>query len=131
MAGHSSPSISRSTSSQKRRAETPPPAPKAVPSATPISNKISGNSTYSSGLSTGQDENRQLADETRGLFLGAMPPSKFLDDFLPLSQDVQERPDSKKAFARVVKKKKGKENVMYGPFVSMVSFFVVCLVNIW
>jgi hypothetical protein len=60
-----------------------------------------------------------------------MPPSEFLGDFLPLSQDVPECPDSRKAFARVVKKTKGKENVMYGPFVRIVLVFVECLANIW
>ena len=133
MASHSCPSMSRSTPpSQKRQAETPPPAPKAVPNSTPILYKISENHTYSSGLSTRQNENRQLADEAKGLFLGAMPPREFLNDFLPLpvSQNVSKCPDSKNAFVKVIKKKRGKEDIMYYPFVSMVPVFIVRLVNI-
>ena len=139
MASHSNPSASGSTSSQKRRAVTPttpdPPSKascsKAISNSTPISNKISGSRTYSSGTSNRQDDNRQLAEESRGLFLGAMPPSEFLDGFLPLSQDVPKLPDSSKAFARVVKETKGKEVAMYAPFVSMDHVSIVCLANIW
>jgi hypothetical protein len=134
MSGHSSPSVSRSTLPQKRRAptpSTPPPFPKAISSSTPISNKISGSHIYSSEKSNRQDDNRRLAEETKGLFLGAMPPSEFLDDFLPLFQDVPKRLDPKKAFAGVVKERGGKEVVMYAPFVSMVPVSVVCLANIW
>ena len=64
--------------------------------------------------------------------MGAMPPDKFLDEFLPLSQDDPKCPDSRKAFAGVVREISGKEVVMYVPFVSMVlHLLLVCLANIW
>jgi hypothetical protein len=124
MAGHSNSSVFRSTSSQKRRATTPstPPQPpralSGISGCTPISNKISGTHTYSSEKFN--RHNYQLAEETRSLFLGAMPPDKFLDEFLPLSQDDSKCPDSREAFAGVVRETRGRKVVMYAPFVSIV-----------
>ena len=114
---------------------TPPRPPRArsgILGSTPILNKISGSHTYSSGKSTRDKANCQLAEEARGLFLGAMPPDKFLDEFLLLSQDDPKCPDSRKAFSGVVREISGKEVVMYAPFVSMVlHLLLVCLANIW
>jgi len=62
--------------------------------------------------------NYRLALETSGLFLGAMPPTQFLDTFLPISQDAPKCPNWEGAFASVGSA--GKEVDMYAPFVIMV-----------
>jgi hypothetical protein len=74
--------------------------------------------------------NYRLALETSGLFLGAMPPQQFLDEFLPISQDAPGCPNSTGAFASVGSTKK--EVNMYAPFVSMglVSASAMLLTNI-
>lgn len=66
--------------------------------------------------------NYRLALDTGGLFLGAMPPDIFLDQFLPLAEPLaQEVPDLLNCsgdFTRVATAKK--EAQMYSPFVSIV-----------
>jgi hypothetical protein len=64
--------------------------------------------------------NCHLAEETSGLFLGAMPPEQFLDEFLPISPDAPSCPDSVGAFASVVTERTQEEFEMCTPFVSMV-----------
>ena len=124
MVGHSDSPIPSSSSAQKRPAPfTPPRVSSAFNlNGTPVSNKTSGSQTYSSERNDRPTANHLLAEEAKGLFLGAMPPSDFLDRFLPLAQDTPECPDSGEAFAKVAAKArpKGKEVFMYTPFVSMV-----------
>ena len=110
------PSTFYSTSPGNRPVTPPQIAPNST--STPIANKISGSYTYASGTHYRDSVNYRLALETSGLFLGAMPPKQFLDEFLPLSQDAPKCPDSRTAFAEVGSA--GKEVDMYGPFVSMV-----------
>jgi hypothetical protein len=64
--------------------------------------------------------NERLAQETSGLFLGAMPPDQFLHDFLPLVQDAPECRESTGPFKEVVSGTPGEEVPMYESFVSMV-----------
>lgn len=105
-------------STSARNQPVTPPQSASIPTSTPISNKISGSHTYSSEIRDRDFANLRLAQETSGLFLGSMPPTQFLDKFLPLSQDASECPDSTGAFASVGSTK-GEVN-MYAPFVSMV-----------
>ena len=95
-----------------------PPQNASIPTSTPISNKTSGSYTYASETHNRDSENYRLSQETSGLFLGAMPPTKFLDKFLPIPQDTQTCPDSKEAFKSVSSAEK--ELNMYAPFVSLV-----------
>ena len=124
MAGHKNSSVSHSTSSQKRRATTPstPPQPprafSGISGCTPISNKISGSHTYTSEKFI--RHNCQLAEETRGLFLGAMPPDKFLDNSFRSLKMTRSAPNSREAFAGVESETRRKEVVIYVPFVSIV-----------
>ena len=59
---------------------------------------ISGGRTYSSGGPNKQNENCQLAEKTRGL---------FLDEVLPLSQNVPKRSDSRKGSLQENKGERG------------------------
>lgn len=77
--------------------------------------------------------NYRLALDTRGLFLGAMPPDIFLDQFLPLAKPLpQEAPDllnCSGVFTRVATAKK--EAQMYTQFVSIVLvLYLPCLANV-
>ena len=122
------PSTFYSTSTRNR--PVTPPKNASNPTSTPISNKTSGNYTYASRIHDRDSANYRLALETTGLFLGAMPPQKFLEKFLPISQDAPECPNSTGAFASVGSTKK--EVNMYAPFVSMVlvSASAMLLTNI-
>jgi hypothetical protein len=106
--------------STPNRLVTPPPNA-SIPTSTPISNKTSGNHGFASETHDRDSANYRLAQETSGLFLGAMPPEEFLMEFLPTSQDTPERPNSKEAFANVSSAKK--EVDMYTPFVRRVLCF--------
>jgi hypothetical protein len=112
------PSTSYSTSARNRLVT--PPLKVLNPTSTPISNKTSGNYTYASEIHDRDSANYRLALETSGLFLGPMPPTQFLDKFLPISQDAPECPNSKGALAGVGSAEK--EVNMYAPFVSMSLF---------
>ena len=109
------PSTFYSTSSPNRPAT--PPKKVSNPTSTPISNKTSGSYTYASEIHDRDSANYRLALETSGQFLGAMPPTQFLDKFLPISQDTPKCPNWGGAFAGVGSA--GKEVDMYAPFVSM------------
>ena len=109
------PSTFYSTSSLNRPAT--PPQKVSNPTSTPISNKTSGSYTYASEIHDRDSANYRLALETSGQFLGAMPPTQFLDKFLPISQDTPKCPNWGGAFAGVGSA--GKEVDMYAPFVSM------------
>ena len=123
------PSAFYSTSSRNRPV-TPPSNLVSNPTSTPISNKTSGRHAYASETHYRDSANYGLALETKGLFLGAMPPTQFLDRFLPISQDAPECPTSTGAFASVGGKKK--EVDMYEPFVSILVLILhqLCLTNI-
>ena len=59
-----------------------PPSPptnasESNPINTPISNKTSGSYKYASGIHNRESANYRLAQETSGLFLGAMPPQQM------------------------------------------------------
>jgi hypothetical protein len=102
--------------SQSTRTPSPPLIPLTPPTSTPISNKVSGSQPYSSSVHTQDDESRRrLAQETEGLFLGPMPCSKFLEQFLPLASDARTYPKSKGAFDSVASQ--ASERAMYKPFV--------------
>jgi hypothetical protein len=98
-----------------------PPQNASIPTSTPISNKTSGNHSFASETHDRDSANYRLAQETSGYFLGAMPPQKFLDMFLPMAHDTPECPDSQRAFTSV--SSAGKEVDMYTPFVSRVFRF--------
>ena len=108
------------------RPVTPPPNA-SIPTSTPISNKTSGSYTFASETHNRDSANYRLAQETSGLFLGAMPPTKFLNKFLPISQDTQTCPDSKEAFNSVFRA--DKEVNMYAPFVSLVLVSVPVMLH--
>jgi hypothetical protein len=105
------------STSARNRPVTPPPQV-FNPTSTPISNKTSGNYTYASEIHDRDSANYRLALETSGLFLGPMPPTQFMDKFLPVSQDAPKCPNSEGAFASVGSAEK--EVNMYAPFVSMI-----------
>ena len=112
--------LSRSTISllcPVNRPVTPPPNA-SIPTSTPISNKTSGGYTYASETHNRDSANYCLAQETSGLFLGAMPPTKFLDKFLPICQDTKVWTHSRGAFTSVLSAEQ--EVNMYAPFVSLV-----------
>jgi hypothetical protein len=98
-----------------------PPQNASIPTSTPISNKTSGNHNYASETHDRDSANHRLAQETSGHFLGAMPPQRFLDMFLPIGQDTPECPNSDGAFTGVLSATK--EVDMYTPFVSRVLCF--------
>jgi hypothetical protein len=99
---------------------TPPPN-MSIPTSTPILNKTSGNHSFASETHDRDSANYRLAQETSGLFLGAMPPQQFLEEFLPNGQDTPQCPNSKGAFASALSV--SKEVDMYTPFVSRVLRF--------
>jgi hypothetical protein len=110
------PSVFYSQSTPNRPVTPPPNA--SIPTSTPISNKTSGNHSYASETHDRESANYRLAQETSGHFLGAMPPKKFLDTFLPMPQHTQQYPESIGDFENVLEA--SKEVNMYTPFVSMV-----------
>jgi hypothetical protein len=114
-----SPSVFYSQSTPNR--PVTPPQNASIPTSTPISNKTSGNHSYASETHDRDSANYRLAQETSGHFLGAMPPQRFLDMFLPIGQDTPECPNSDGAFKSVSSAKK--EVDMYTPFVSRVLRF--------
>ena len=116
---------SKSTHTRSQPITSPPNA--SNPASTPISNKTSGNHSYASETHDRDSANYRLAQETSGLFLGSMPPQKFLKRFLPISQNTPECPDSKGAFAGV--SSANKEVDMYPPFVSTVLCFCAPVVQ--
>ena len=98
-----------------------PPQNASIPTSTPISNKTSGNHSYASETHDRDSANYRLAQETSGYFLGAMPPNKFLDMFLPIGKGTPLCPNPEGAFTSVSSAKK--EVDMYTPFVSGVLCF--------
>ena len=96
---HVLPSVFYSQSTPNR--PTTPQPNTSIPTSTPISNKTSGSYTYASETHNRDSANYYLHQETSGLFLGTMLPTKFLDKFLLISQDTQTCPDSKEAFKSV------------------------------
>jgi hypothetical protein len=98
-----------------------PPSNASIPTSTPISNKTSGTHSFASETHDGDAANYRLAQETSGLFMGAMPPEQFLKEFLPTGQDTPECPNSEGAFASV--SSANKEVDMYTPFVRRVLRF--------
>ena len=82
------PSVFYSQSTPNRPVTPPPNA--SIPTSTPISNKTSGNHSFASETHDRDSANYRLAQETGGLFLGAMPPKAFLKEFLPTGQDTPE-----------------------------------------
>jgi hypothetical protein len=119
------PSVFYSQSTPNRPVTPPPNA--SIPTSTPISNKTSGSYTYASETHNRDSANYHLAQETSGLFLGVMPPRKFLNKFLPISQDTQMCPDSKEAFKSVFRAEK--EVDMYATFVSLVLVSVPVMLH--
>ena len=110
--------------STPNRPVTPPPNV-SIPTSTPISNKTSGNHSFASETHDRDSANNRLAQETSGLFLGAMRSEQFLKEFLPTGQDTPECPNSKGAFASVSSSKK--EVDMYTTFVRRVlRFYTYC-----
>jgi hypothetical protein len=110
------PSVFYSQSTPNRPAT--PPQNASIPTSTPISNKTSGNHSYASETHDRESANYRLAQETSGYFLSAMPPSKFLDMFLPIRQGTTPCPNPEGAFTSV--SGASKEVDMYTPFVSRV-----------
>jgi hypothetical protein len=111
----------------RHRSPHPQTRPSRFPTSTPISNKTSGSYTYASETHNRDSANYRLAHETRGLFLGAMPPTKFLEKFLPISQDTQVCPDSRSALTSVLRPEK--EVNMYAPFVSLILVYVPVMLH--
>jgi hypothetical protein len=99
-----------------------PPQNVSIPTSTPISNKTSGNHSYASETHDRESANYRLAQETSGLFLGAMPPNQFLDTFLPIPLNAQQYPESVGNFENVLDT--SKEVNMYTPFVRVVFGFI-------
>ena len=103
----------------KRRLRTPE-APKKVtvsqPTTTPRSKKTSGNYKFSSEFHRRKSLNQELASETAGHFLGAVPPTEFLNMFLPIAPSSLPCPANESPFAYF--KLKMREHDMYSPFVS-------------
>jgi hypothetical protein len=97
-----------------------PPQNASNPTSTPITSETSGRYMCASETrdSCRDSANYRLALETSGLFLGAMPPNQFLDEFLPISQDAPKCPNWTGAFTSVGSA--GKEVDMYAQFVSIV-----------
>jgi len=92
------------------------------PISTPISNKTSGSHKHASETHGRDSANLRLAEETTGLFLGAMPPQSFLDKFLPISPGTQSCPEAKGAFKKVLRAER--ELQMYQPFVSIILVII-------
>jgi hypothetical protein len=111
---------SQSTRTCSRPVTPPQNAPNSI--STPVSNKTSGSHNYASDTHNRDSANHRLAQETTGLFLGAMPPRPFLDKFLPISPGTPRCPKAKKTFERVLSAEK--ELQMYEPFVSMILLTV-------
>ena len=114
-------------SKSTRNRPVTPPQNVFNPTTTPISNKTSGSYKYASEIHNRDSANYSLAQETSGLFLGAMPPKQFLDEFFPLSQDTPKCPNSKGAFASV--SSAGKEVNIYAPFVNMFPVSVSAMLH--
>jgi hypothetical protein len=113
--------ISPSVFYSHTRPVTPPQNSTSNPISTPISNKTSGNHKHASETHDRDSANLRLAEETTGLFLGAMPPQSFLDKFLPISPGTS-CPKAKGAFKKVLSA--DRELQMYKPFVSMILIIV-------
>ena len=91
------------------------------PISTLVSNKTSGNHKHASETHDRDSANLRLAEETTGLFLGAMPPQSFLDKFLPISPGTPSCPEAKGAF-KVLSAER--ELQMYQPFVSILLVII-------
>ena len=120
------PSVFYSQSATRNRPVTPPQNA-SIPTSTPISNKTSGNHSYASETHDRESANYLLAQETTGLFLGAMLPKTFLDTFLPIPRDTQQYPESVGNFEKVLDTTK--EVNMYTPFVSIFLFSVTGMLH--
>ena len=70
--------------STRNRPVTPPPSA-SIPTSTPISNKTSGNHSYASETHDRESANYCLAQETSGLFLGAMFSTRFFQSLAILN----------------------------------------------
>src|SRR6188768_1828822 len=92
---------------------TPPSTTLSLPSSTPVVHKQSGTHTFISKGHLRSSLNVQLANETIGHFLGPMPPTKFLNKFLPAAAGC---PSADNAFSELHKAQS--EIQMYTPFVS-------------
>ena len=68
------------------------------PISTPISNKTSGNHKHASETHNRDSANHRLAEETTGLFLGAMHTNTFLDKFLPTTPATPGCPEATGSF---------------------------------
>ena len=97
---------------------TPKKAPRSLQqlTTTPCSNKTSGNYKFSSEFHRRKSLNEELAKETVGHFLGAMPPAEFLNAFLPVAPSSPPCPGNKSSFSSF--RLKASESDMYRPFVS-------------
>jgi hypothetical protein len=84
---------------------------------TPISLKTSGSSPYDSGAHLRPCLNKRLAMETKGHFLGSMPPLKFIQKFFPDSSSATV-PWGRTPFAEIMFDSVKIEADMYEPFVS-------------
>jgi hypothetical protein len=122
------PSLFYSQSTHTENRPVTPPPNVSNPISTPILNKTSGSYNYASEIDDWGSANYHLAQETSGFFLGTMPPMKFLDKFLPMSQDTRMCPNSRGAFTSVLSAEK--QVNMYPPFVSVVFVSVLCFINI-
>ena len=106
----------------KRRLRTPEPPGKVTvsqPTTTPRSKKTSGNYKFSAEFHRRRSINPELASETAGHFLGPMPPTEFLNTFLPVASSSLPCAANESPFADF--KLKMRENEMYSSFVSGLS----------
>jgi hypothetical protein len=106
-------------STSSNRADTPrtPPQHFIPLNETPISKKISGATPYTSTHYKRDTRMNDLGTEMKGKFAGPIPPSEFLQTFLPFKRGELGRMPGrrKKAFQRVADQKT--EVAMYGPMV--------------
>jgi hypothetical protein len=97
------------------RAKTPPAATVQLPQRTPVAPKSSATIPYNSSNYKREHHKRRLESEMKGRFVGPMPPSLFLEKFLPVT-DLESRPTMNgESFHDVAEI--GSEAPMYGPLV--------------
>ncbi|KAF8193751.1 hypothetical protein BJ912DRAFT_230456 [Pholiota molesta] len=105
------------------------PLPQAPMKGTPVKQKATNSETYASGLEGKPKRNVDLAHETKGHFLGIMPPADFLDRYLPLNSAHGPAPSKrdlrkKGAIAKIPSKPTSPsmvESKMYIPFINAIN----------
>ena len=103
-----------------RTPETPEKVTVSQPTTTPRSKKTSGNYKILAEFHRRKSLNQEFASETVGHFLGAVPPTEFLNMLFPAASSRLPCPANESPSTDF--KLRMREHDMYSPFVSGLCF---------